>query len=174
MGLGLVPCSANCVCPACTSQSPLDQDTDQHLLNCLGCWYVAFRHICRVCRSISTSSLRQTFSIVFRCLGPGDRTCNTTVTSMILSVCWVCGRCLALQLRHRRSGQCHVSRHATFVRALLLEPLIFDELFAHPRADPRVLLVLRVVRWLRRQLALSLPHRAARGVVAFFGAVFAT
>ena len=31
------------------------------------------------------------------------------------------------------------------VRALLLEPLIFDELLAHPRADPRVRLV---VRWL--------------------------
>ena len=87
----------------------------------------------------------------------------------------------------------HVSRHATLlVRALLL---IFDELFAHPRADPRFLLVvrwlrqpaftffswsagcvtslhvLRVVRWLRRQPALSPPPRAARGAVAFFGAV---
>ena len=52
-----------------------------------------------------------------------------------------------------------VSRHATlFVRALLLEPLIFDELFAHPRADQRVLLV---VRWLRHQ-----PSRAARGPLA--------
>ena len=27
---------------------------------------------------------------------------------MILSVCWACGSCLALQLRHRRSGQCPV------------------------------------------------------------------
>ena len=57
----------------------------------------------------------------------------------------------------------HVSRHATLlVRALLLAPLIFfDDLFAHPRADPRVLLVVRlvastrlhvllVVRWLRQ------------------------
>ena len=53
----------------------------------------------------------------------------------------------------------HVSRHATLlVRALLIEPLIFDELFAHPRADPRVLLV---VRWLRHQ-----PSRAARGPLA--------
>ena len=90
----------------------------------------------------------------------------------------------------------HVSRHATLlVRSLLLEPLIFDELFAHPRADLRVLLVvrwlrqpaftffswsagcvtsfhvLRVVRWLRRQPALSPPPRAARGVAAFFGAM---
>ena len=40
-------------------------------------------------------------------------------------------RWFALRLRH-------VSRHATLlVRALLLEHLIFDELFAHPRADPR-------------------------------------
>ena len=63
----------------------------------------------------------------------------------------------------------HVSRNATLlVRSLLLEPLIFDDLFAHPRADPRVLLV---VRWLRRQPALFPPPRAARGVVAFFGAV---
>ena len=64
----------------------------------------------------------------------------------------------------------------------------FNELFAHPRADPRVLLVvltffswsagcvtslhvLRVVRWLRPQPALSPPLHAARGVVAFFGAM---
>ena len=41
----------------------------------------------------------------------------------------------------------HVSRHVTLlVRALLLEPLIFDELFVHPRADPRVLLVDRCLR----------------------------
>ena len=33
---------------------------NKHLLNCLGCWYLVFRHICRLCHSISTSSLRQT------------------------------------------------------------------------------------------------------------------
>ena len=56
----------------------------------------------------------------------------------------------------------------------------FDELFTRPRADPRVLLV---VRWLRHQPsrssrgllaaspAFTLSHRVVRGVVAFFGAV---
>ena len=76
----------------------------------------------------------------------------------------------------------HVLSHATLlVQALLCESLYFDELFTRPRADPRVLLV---VRWLRHQpsraargpLAASpastlTPPRAARGVVAFFGAV---
>ena len=63
----------------------------------------------------------------------------------------------------------HVLRHVTLlVRALLCEPLFFNELFVRPRADPRVFLV---VRWLRHQPAHSSSPRAARGVVAFFRAV---
>ena len=57
------------------------------------------------CATRSQSRVFLRLSFVFQSLGPGDQTCITTVTSMILSVCWACGSCVALQLRHRRSGQ---------------------------------------------------------------------
>ena len=55
--------------------------------------------------------------IVFRWLCLGDQTCITTVISMVLSVCWACGSCLALQQRQTIwPMSCTIGNSTVFLR----------------------------------------------------------
>ena len=128
------------------------------LFSCSAAWSVP------LCRSLVLTGCRSALLPAVVALLPAVRPLYPAVVALLISshcppssacLCFTAGsRCECVSRFTSRDDPCSTSSSRASV---------FDELFTRPRADPRVLLV---VRWLRHP-----PSRSSRGVVAFFGAV---